>query len=144
LEAGVAANLAVPHIDVDEATWCQAALCYVACQQGDIPAARKQLVAVLQTAWEQHLLWAAIHALPAAALLKLQEGEKSRAVELYALAMKQAFVANSRWFEDVAGRHITAAAKTLPAEEAAAARAHGQARDLWQTVEELLQELAEA
>jgi hypothetical protein len=62
-------------------------------------------------------------------------------VELYALATRYPFVANSRWFEDVAGRHITAVAATLPPEVVAAAQARGRARDLWETAQELLAEL---
>jgi len=50
-------------------------------------------------------------------------------------------VANSRWFEDVAGREIAAAAEALPPEVVAAAQERGRARDLWATVEELLDEL---
>ena len=60
------------------------------------------------------------------------------AVELYAPATRFPLVRNSQWFEDVAGRHIAAAAKALPPEVVAAAQARGQARDLWQTVEEIL------
>jgi hypothetical protein len=51
-------------------------------------------------------------------------------------------VANSRCFEDVVGRQITAAAVTLPADVLATAQKRGQARDLWATVEELLDELS--
>jgi hypothetical protein len=50
-------------------------------------------------------------------------------------------VANSRWFEDVAGREITAAAEALPPEVVARAQERGQSRNLWATVEELLGEL---
>jgi tetratricopeptide (TPR) repeat protein len=64
-----------------------------------------------------------------------------RAVELYALASRYPFVANSHWFEDVAGRHIVSAAAALPPEVVAAAQERGRARDLWATAEELLEEL---
>ena len=95
-------------------------------------------------------LWAAVHgrnigapmiALPAAALLLADAGQRERAVELYALASRFGFVANSRWFEDVAGKHIAAVAATLPPEMVAAAQERGRARDLWATTEELLEEL---
>ncbi|MBN1933585.1 MAG: hypothetical protein JW934_02910, partial [Anaerolineae bacterium] len=69
-------------------------------------------------------------------------GETERAVELYALASRYSVVANSRWFEDVAGKHIAAAAETLPPDVVAAAQERGRARDLWSTVEEVLEELA--
>jgi hypothetical protein len=61
-------------------------------------------------------------------------------VELYALASRYPLVANSRWFEDVVGQHIAAAAATLPPERVVAAQARGQARDLVATVSELLEE----
>jgi len=77
----------------------------------------------------------------AAALLLVDEGQVERAVELYALASLEPYVANSRWFEDVAGREIGALGAALPPEVAAAAQERGSERDLWATVEELLAEL---
>jgi hypothetical protein len=59
------------------------------------------------------------------------------------VASRYPHVANSRWFEDVAGKHIAAAAG-LPSDVFAAAQERGQARDLWATVEELLAELEKA
>ena len=62
-------------------------------------------------------------------------------VELYALAASYPFVGKSRWFEDVAGKEIAAAAEGLPPEVVAAAQQHGRARDLWETAKELAVEL---
>ena len=81
-----------------------------------------------------------------AALLVASAGEvgpaqRERAVEIYALASRYPFVANSRWFYDVFGRHIDAIAANLPPEVAEAARERGRARDLQATVKELLVEL---
>jgi DNA-binding SARP family transcriptional activator/predicted ATPase len=83
------------------------------------------------------------YALPGIALLLSEEGEVERAIELYALASRHPFVAHSRWFGDVAGRHIAAAAQALPPHAVAAAQERGRARDLWATVRELLSELGE-
>jgi hypothetical protein len=80
-------------------------------------------------------------ALPGAALTLADRAETERAVELYALATRYGMVANSRWFEEIAGKHIAAAAETLSLESATAARERGQARDLWATAQELLAEL---
>ena len=80
-------------------------------------------------------------ALAATSLLLADQGKKERAVELYALASRYPFVANSRWFEDVAGRHIAAVAATLPPDMVAAAQERVRARDLDATVAELLVEL---
>lgn len=87
--------------------------------------------------------FALVGALPLAALPWVDQGEIERAVELYALARRYPHVANSRWYEAVAGRQIAAVAETLPPEEVAAAQARGKARDLWGTAAELLAELEE-
>ncbi len=75
------------------------------------------------------------------ALLLADDGKVERAIELYALALRYPFVANSRWFEDVIGQHIAAAAATLSSERIMTARRCGQARDLASTVGDLLSEL---
>ena len=43
-------------------------------------------------------------------------------------------------WEDIAGKHIAAAAETLPSDVAAAAQERGRDRDLHETVAELLAE----
>lgn len=81
-------------------------------------------------------------ATPAIALLLADQGEVERAVELCALVSHYPSMANApRWFEDIAGRHIAAVAATLPLEVVAAAEEQGKARDLWETAEELLDEI---
>jgi hypothetical protein len=80
-------------------------------------------------------------ALPATALLLADQGEKEWAVELYALASRYPIVANSKWYEDIVGKHIEAIAATLPPDVVAAAQERGRARDLDATVAELLVEL---
>jgi hypothetical protein len=78
-----------------------------------------------------------IDALPPVALLLADAGEVERAVELYALASRYPYVANSRWFEDVVGKPVSAVATSLPQEIVATAQERGRARDLWATAEEL-------
>jgi hypothetical protein len=78
--------------------------------------------------------------LPGIALLWAYCGEAERAVELYALISCVPVVSHWHWFEDVAGRHIAAAAATLPPHTVAAARARGRARELKTTIDELLAE----
>jgi hypothetical protein len=85
-----------------------------------------------------------VFVLPAAALLSAHEGQIELAVELHAVATtRYPLVANSRWFEDVVGKHVAAAAESLPSDDFAAAQERGRARDLWKTAEELLVELAD-
>jgi hypothetical protein len=81
--------------------------------------------------------------LPRIAVFLLGQGQEQRAVEIYALASRDPHVANSRWFEDTAGRHIAAAEESLLPERVAAAQARGCARDLRATAEELANELGD-
>ncbi len=75
------------------------------------------------------------------ALLLVDEGKVETAVEVYALASRHPLVANSRWFEMVAGRQIAAAAAALPDGVAEAARERGRELDLAVTLQELAGEL---
>jgi len=76
--------------------------------------------------------------MPAIALLLVEQGKNEQAVEYYSLAPRYPFVGNSRWFEDIAGRHIAAVAATLPLEVVVTAQERGRARDLEAAVAELL------
>lgn len=82
----------------------------------------------------------AIHALPAIALLEADQGKIERAIELYAFASKYPYVANSKWFEDVAGRHIASLAVALPSETVTTAQAHGISLEFWEAVKQWLVE----
>ena len=76
-----------------------------------------------------------VHPLSGIALLLGNAGAREPAVALYALASRYPYVANSRWFEDVFGRHIDSLASTLPPDTAEAAR------DLQATMKEVLAEM---
>jgi predicted ATPase/DNA-binding SARP family transcriptional activator len=82
--------------------------------------------------------------LPVMALILAGEGQLERAVEFYAAALQSPYIANSRWFEDIAGRHIRELAASLPPDVVAAAEQRGRARDLLATAQELLSELQAA
>jgi tetratricopeptide (TPR) repeat protein len=117
---------------------------YTARKLGRFGQAQDELRQALRFAAETRAVLSLLYALPAAALLLADESEIQRAVELYALASRYPFVAHSRWFEDVAGKHIAAAAQTLPPDAVAAAQECGRSRDLWATVKELLNEMNES
>jgi hypothetical protein len=70
-----------------------------------------------------------MYGLPVAALLLADHGAVDRAVELYACASRYDFVANSCWFEDMAGQQIRAMAASLPAEAVESAQEHGCVQD---------------
>jgi len=93
------------------------------------------------SAAKDYALWRA-GALAGAAVWLAAHGQPERAVEIYALASQHPQIAASRWWADVAGRHVAAAAMTLTPEVLAAARKRGQARELQATLQELSAELA--
>jgi tetratricopeptide (TPR) repeat protein len=80
--------------------------------------------------------------LPGMALLMADEGQTERAVEFYAAALKSPHIANSRWFEQIAGQHIAELAAALPQDVLVAAQKRGLVRDLWVTANEILAELS--
>jgi predicted ATPase len=131
---------------VDWASWTLACAGYAERALGRQELAWEHAREALQTGVELHAFFPLIYGLPLVALLLADKSACStlgveRAVEVYALASRYGHVANSRWFEDVAGKRIAAAAATLPPEVVAAAQARGRARDLWATAEELLTQL---
>jgi serine/threonine protein kinase/DNA-binding CsgD family transcriptional regulator/tetratricopeptide (TPR) repeat protein len=81
----------------------------------------------------------AIMALPAISLYQTVQDAGEDAVELYALASNQPYIANSHWYQRVVGDRIEAV--DLPSEVRAGAEERGRARDLWQTIEELVVQL---
>jgi tetratricopeptide (TPR) repeat protein len=101
----------------------------------------QHLTSALDSASRRHRFEELMVALAGIALLLADEGKAERAVGLYALASRYPFVANSRWFEAVVGRHIAAVEATLPPQIAAAARERGSGRELEATVGELSVEL---
>jgi hypothetical protein len=94
----------------------------------------------LRTATDSGAFAPCITALPLAALLQADDGNHHQAIELYTLACRFPYVANSRWFEHVVGQHIDTAVARLPQEEVAAAQERGRARDLWATATSLVAE----
>jgi predicted ATPase len=120
-----------------------AVLAYALRGLGQRDRARRHLLKALQLVPDARVFWPLLYALAVYALLLIDEGQAEQAVELYALASRYPFVANSSWFEAVAGKHIAAAAATLPPDVVASAQKRGRARALEATVRELLVELGE-
>ena len=111
--------------------------------RGKISQAQRYLVDGLQISIEAEGFLALVHTIPGIALLFADQGEVERAVELYTLAATLGYVANSKWFDDIAGDEIARAAEGLPMEVVKAAKARGRGLDLWETAMELLAELKE-
>jgi predicted ATPase len=121
-----------------------AVLGYAARGLGQLSQAERRFSESLRSSTEVGSFVALILVLPGISLLLADRGDAhsaERAVELYALASRYPVVANSRWFEDIAGRHIATVAATLPPEVVATAQKRGRALGLWETAEELLVEL---
>ena len=112
---------------------------YAARGLGDVEQVRLRLGQALRSAEEWGSFPMLVYALPGAALLLLDRHQEERAVEIYALARRLPAVANSRWFADVVGRHVAAAAATLPPDVVAEAEERGRGRDLQATLQELLE-----
>jgi tetratricopeptide (TPR) repeat protein len=128
----------------DELPWALGLLGSAQREMGQLSAARQYLQEAIRMAVETESFSAILVALPMIPPLLADQGQGERAVELYALVLSQIpAVSNSRWFEDVAGRHITSVAESLPPDVVAAAQARGRARDLWAAVTELVDELAD-
>jgi hypothetical protein len=125
----------------DDLSLALACLAFAALGLGDTREARQHLLQAFDLAAESEAVPPLLWALPAMALLLADQDENERAVELYALASRYPLVAKSRWFADVAGNRLAAAAAALPAGRVAIAEKRGQARDLEATVSELLAEL---
>ncbi|MFN2217886.1 MAG: BTAD domain-containing putative transcriptional regulator [Anaerolineae bacterium] len=127
----------------DDLSWGFAVLAITAIGLGDRREARRHLSRSFQLAADLGVVPPLLWALPAMALLLAGEGQVERAVELYALASRYPFVAQSRWFADVTGDTLAEIAATLPAERVAILQESGRTRDMEATVAELLAELCE-
>jgi predicted ATPase/DNA-binding CsgD family transcriptional regulator len=117
-------------------------LCCANIKSGEISEAEKVIPEALEFALSQKTTLYLAAILPSLALLRASRGMEESAVELYALACREPYVANSRWYEDVFGRPIAQAAAALPPEVVEAAKERGRELDLWQTAESLLTELS--
>jgi tetratricopeptide (TPR) repeat protein len=126
--------------EIDDYVLVLACMGYAQFALGRPAQARGRLLEALRLGAELGVMLPVAAALPGIALLWASSGHAERAVDLYALASSIPTIGNSPWFEDVAGRHIAAAAAALPPDTVAAARARGQARDLQSTIAELLAE----
>jgi hypothetical protein len=131
-----------------------ASLGYVQGRLGKRPEARRHLAEALRTGLETGgSAWMPEYLAATGAFLA-SEGRgaagddglenKLMAVEPYALASTAPSASNSRWFHEVAGRHVAAVADTLLPQAVAAAKERGRARDFWGTAEEMLEDLSDS
>jgi len=105
---------------------------------GQLDSARTHLLTELSGSIDRKANLNLANALAGIALLKAKEGDITTAIELYALAQRHPFVANSHWFVDMVGQHIEQSAGLLSAEDVQAAHERGEKLDLWETAKGLL------
>lgn len=117
-------------------------LAYAERGQNNPDASRQCIIKALNVTIKSSILEALLEVLPPAALLFADQGKTERAIEIYSLATCRPYVANSQWFEDVAGQTIKSIAASLPPEVVAAAEERGRALDFWETAVSLLAELS--
>ncbi len=117
--------------------WVAGPLGLAAHLAGDEDLARQMVREALHTGVGMGVFMPLMYGLPVAARLLADRGDIERAAEVYACAARSGFVANSRWFQDLVGAHIEAAAVRLPEEALATARERGQA----QTWEEMARQV---
>ncbi len=118
-------------------------LCNCLYAQGDFSAMNSTMREALQININTSRPLGYLDIFPALSLLKLMEGELVQAVELYAYASSYRYVADSKWFYDVVGRHIELAAESLPPEVVPAAQERGRNLDPSEVTREVLIELEE-
>jgi tetratricopeptide (TPR) repeat protein len=122
------------------AAQARCALVYAAQAPDALEEAQHNLVLALRWAAQSGAFRAVVEALPASALMLVNQGKVEQAVEIYALACTYGHVANSQWYEDVVGQPVAEAAAALPPDVVAAAQERGRARDVQATLEELIAE----
>ena len=105
---------------------------------GNRSLARQHLITELTEALETLAHARAKVALLGFALLHADECKIEEAVRLHALVNRYPYIANSRWFADIAGDHLTAVAAELPATVAEQAGQQGRNLDLWETARDLI------
>lgn len=105
----------------------------LALQRGDLEEAQHAIDENLQMAAETLIVLPSMTALSSLALLRIEEGDAETAVELYAAASQNGHVANSRWYGDVIGQKVEAAADSLSAALIESAQERGSAQS-WRTV----------
>jgi predicted ATPase/DNA-binding SARP family transcriptional activator len=118
-----------------------AMLSYLAHQREQASLAQAYALMTLRAALALRIFLPVSLVLPTVALLLLELGEVEQAVEVYALAQRQPYVHRSPFFAELAGETMEQALALLPPAAIVAAKARGQACDLWQVAQTLATEL---
>ncbi len=109
--------------------WPLSGLAHAVYRQGDLPEARKHIIAAMTSALNSRNFFI-VRALPTAALLLADGGKMQPAIEAWSLAKAYPHIANSRWFADIAGRELDEMAASSSV-RAATAEQPGREVELW-------------
>ena len=133
------------HIDLCESLprldWIGFGKAILACidyYKGNLVGAKQNLQQALENAEAQGFYATYIHSLALLARMLAEAGEVEGAVEVYATACSHPVTSNSKYFDDLFGRHVADRACHLPAEKVEAARARGRSLTLSQAGEKYL------
>jgi predicted ATPase/DNA-binding SARP family transcriptional activator len=130
-----------PEIRINDRCVSVASSCYAERGLHRTEIAVSNLIKVLKIGIEKKMLPIFYFALPFAALRLADLGEIVKAIEVYSLASRYGYVANSYWIEEMVGKEISTRAEYLPAEVISMAQERGNKLDLFSTAEELLSAL---
>ena len=114
-------------------------LCMADYIEGNFPQAWNHIREALKLMYSDINLLLTLYEISAVALLLANQGETEFAVELYALASRHPFVANSIWFQDIYGKPIQAASVSLSPETITAAQARGRSLEIQDTMGKLIE-----
>ena len=119
-----------------------ACLGYVFRALGDARASKAAILEALQIATDIKNYLALMYALPAAALLMVDNNKIEQAVEIIALVKQYPLLARSRWMDDTATQVVESAAAVLAPDVVKVAQAHGRSLDMWESAAQILEELS--
>ncbi len=114
---------------------------YSACLRDQPEEAQRHLVKALSEGLALKAYWPVLFALAGVALFLAKWGNAARAVEVWAVAQAQPLVAHSRWFAEVVGERVNAAAISLPPTLLTTIQAQAQTSTFWEIAQTLAQEL---
>jgi tetratricopeptide (TPR) repeat protein len=113
-------------------------LSYVFLRQNQPDQAEAQLRSSLQEAIRLGSFHGAVNALPALALLEAAQGKQEQAIKVYEIALQFPYIANSKWFEEAAGKQISALKARLPVDQVDGPVERGSSLEMWHVIKDWL------
>ena len=108
------------------------------CYRGELEQSRRHFSQLLAESLRRKDFLCLLLALPGLALYLARRGDVEQATTVWAQAHCHPFVANSKWYQNVVGLELMAAAAGLPHDVAELAQRRGRGMELWPMIETLL------